>query len=244
MQLVDEPAAENEAAERLAEVRGRIEAACRRSGRRATDVTLVAASKTVSARLLLPFIEAGLACCGENYVQEGLGKQAELGEMAAAAGIAPPVWHLIGALQSNKAKNVVGTFSVIHSVDRLSLAQAIDKVAAGQGIVQPVLLQVNIGDEDSKAGCSVHDLPALAEACQTLANIQVDGLMCLPPYNPEPQAMRPYFESMRLARESLLERGLAGPRWGLSMGMSNDFEVAIEEGATIIRVGTALFGAR
>lgn len=243
MQTRHEPALEKEAVERLAEVRGRIEAACHRSGRSVTDVTLIAATKTVSAERLLPFVKAGLACCGENYVQEGLGKIAELQELAVAASVSAPTWHLIGALQSNKAKNVVGAFGAIHSVDRLSLAQAIDKAAAILNTVQPVLVQVNIGDESSKAGCAVEGLAGLVQECRALSHLRVTGLMCLPPYNPNPEATRPYFESMRLARESLMERGLAAGDWALSMGMSNDFEVAIEEGATLVRVGTALFGA-
>ena len=222
-------------AERLAEICSRIAAACERAGRDVGEVTLVAASKTVAPEQLGPFIEAGLINLGENYVQEGISKIEVL-----KAGV---WWHLIGALQSNKAKQAVAHFDLIHSVDRVSLAQALNRAAGEAGKVQPILLQVNVGDESSKAGCSFEELPQLAQSCAAFTNLEVRGLMCLPPYNEDFEKTRPYFRALREARDRL--QGEFGAHLcQLSMGMSNDFEIAIEEGATLVRVGTALFGDR
>lgn len=225
-------------------IRARIEAACVLAGRNPDDVTLIGASKTVSPERLQPFIKDGLTDLGENYVQEGIAKIGALPEYSGR-------WHFIGALQSNKARDVVRNFDLVHSVDRVSLANALDKAAREQGKIQEVLLQVNIGDETSKAGCSLHDLSTLARHCAGLQNLAVRGLMCLPPYNEDAEQTRPYFQKMREARDELLaEMGDVFAQDGeksaqhLSMGMSNDFEVAIEEGATMVRIGTQLFGAR
>jgi pyridoxal phosphate enzyme (YggS family) len=228
----------------LSELRARIVAACEKVGRDPASVTLIGASKTVPAERLKPFIEAGLADLGENYVQEGLGKIAALPNF-------PGRWHFIGALQSNKARDVVRGFDVVHSVDRVSLANGLDKAAREHGKVQDILLQVNIGDEATKAGCSLNELSSLARHCAGLPNLAVRGLMCLPPYSEDAERARPYFRRMAQARADLVsELGRAGGApdqpgaWHLSMGMSNDFEVAIEEGATMVRIGTQLFGAR
>lgn len=217
-----------------------MESACLRSGRELSSIALIGAAKTVSAELLLEFLHAGLAEVGENYVQEGLAKIDALGNEAGNTR-----WHLIGALQSNKAKQVVGAFSLVHSVDRVSLAQAIDRAAGEIGKVQDVLLQVNLGDEASKAGCKPHDVAMLAEFCTQQSNLRLCGLMCLPPYDADAERTRPYFRQLRVTRDELLQKELLRPETAeLSMGMSDDFEVAIEEGATLVRIGTALFGRR
>ncbi|HVF10549.1 MAG TPA: YggS family pyridoxal phosphate-dependent enzyme [Abditibacteriaceae bacterium] len=222
----------------LLEVRREIAAACRRTGRDPGEVTLIGAAKTVPAARLQLFLDAGLSDLGENYVQEAVPKIDVLGRVAR--------WHCIGALQSNKAVLAVRYFDVIHSVDRLSLAAAIQKAAGTQDKMQEVLLQVNVGDEATKAGCSLDELPHLAAACGGMGNLQVRGLMCLPPYHEDAARTRPYFRQLRAARDALLKDGVldAAIFNHLSMGMSHDFEVAVEEGATMVRIGTRLFGAR
>ena len=221
------------------EIQSRIAATCARCRRETDSVTLLGAAKTVSAARLKAFISAGLTDVGENYVQEGISKKAALQNLDVR-------WHLIGALQSNKAKVAVREFSLIHSVDRVSLAQSLNKAAQEVGKVQEVLLQINIGKEDTKAGCAPENLPELARFCANLENLRVRGLMCLPPYNEDAEATRPYFRQMRLLRDNLKKQTWPGAQEceQLSMGMSDDFEVAIEEGATIIRLGTVLFGRR
>lgn len=222
------------ASARLREVLNRIEAACGRCGRNAGEVTLIGAAKTVPAERIREFLEAGLDHVGENYVQEAKAKQDALSDLT-------PSWHLIGALQSNKARDAVNCFEAIHSVDRASLANALQKEAAAINKVQEVLLQVNLGDEESKAGCSPAELEQLVERCRELPNLAVRGLMCLPPYCEDLEEVRPYFKQLRELRDRWHPAGV-GPE--LSMGMSHDYEVAIEEGATMVRIGTALFGAR
>ncbi len=221
------------------EIERRMRSACVRSGRDADSLTLLGATKTVSAARLRAFIAAGLTDVGENYVQEGIAKKTVLNAL-------PVRWHLIGALQSKKAKIAVREFEVIHSVDRASLAQALNKAAREANKVQDVLLQVNLGDEDSKAGCAPDQLMELAHYCAPLEHLCLGGLMCLPPYDEDPEKTRPYFRQLRELRDELRGQNWRGARdcQELSMGMSDDFEVAIEEGATIIRLGTALFGRR
>lgn len=230
------------------EIQNRIERACERAGRDAREVTLIGASKTVSAARLLEFAASGLQNVGENYVQEALNKQRELQTSSTRYDFK---WHFIGGLQSNKARDVVGKFALIHSVDRLSLAQSLDKEARKIGVVQDVLLQVNIGEENTKSGVAPDDLLQLAREVAILENLRVCGLMCLPPTFENSENVRPLFKKMRelrdemqheMAMESTSSTRCLTPE--LSMGMSGDFEIAIEEGATIVRVGTALFGAR
>lgn len=212
-----------------------IQQSAARAGRDPSEVLLVGASKTVPASKLQTFLEAGLLCCGENYVQEGIAKQKILGAQF------PDVkWHLIGALQSNKARDAVAHFDLIHGVDRASLVDALDKAARRIEKTQKILIQVNLGEEASKAGCSVEELPALVARCRAKEGLELRGLMCLPPFSENPERVRPHFRELRRLREEVLREST----FELSMGMSHDFEVAIEEGATIIRVGTALFGAR
>lgn len=236
----------DEANHMLRDIRERIARACKQAGRAPAEVSLVGAAKTVTVARLRPFVAAGLAEVGENYVQEGVTKIAALGSLASHGAVR---WHLIGALQSNKAADAVAAFDLIHSVDRPALATALNKAAWARDKVQEILLQVNVGSEATKAGCAPADLLALARHCATLPNIATRGLMCLPPYHEDVELIRPYFIQLREMRDALWRAPDAifadcpAPAH-LSMGMSHDFEVAIAEGATLVRVGTALFGTR
>ncbi len=230
---------DDDAKARLEQICARVEKACARAKRDASGVLLIGACKTVPALELKKYLEAGLQHCGENYVQEGIAK----------AGVLRPLfpdvkWHLIGALQSNKAREAVEHFDVIHSVDRTSLVNALDKTSRAQNKVQDILLQVNLGDESSKSGCAVSELSTLFALCEAKENLRVRGLMCLPPFDENPEFRRPYFRQLRRLRDELRDQTNGENALELSMGMSNDFEIAIEEGATMIRVGTSLFGAR
>ncbi|HAD04398.1 MAG: YggS family pyridoxal phosphate enzyme [Desulfuromonadales bacterium GWD2_61_12] len=220
----------------LAAIQTRIAAACARCGRDPATVRLLAVSKTVAVPGVAEAVAAGQQLFGENYVQEFVAKAAQL----------PPTleWHFIGALQSNKVKYLAGKVALIHSVDRLTLAREIDRQWGKLGLCADILLEVNLGDEGSKAGSGAAEVLALATAVARLPHLRLRGLMALPPFLDDPAAVRPYFRRLReLALE--LSRALPGIELPeLSMGMSHDFEVAIEEGATLIRVGTALFGAR
>lgn len=230
-----------DAATALAEIREKIARACERVGRPPEDVTLVGASKTVQVERLRPFYEAGLRDFGENYVQEALGKIQAFENSGLAAN-----WHCIGALQSRKARDVAGKFTLIHSVDRLSLAREIDKAAAKLGKIQEVLLQVNLGGEATKSGVEPADLAELFCACRELPHSRVRGLMSLPPYREIAEETREFHRALRILREELITKNGASPEEFayLSMGMTHDFEIAIEEGATHVRVGTGLFGGR
>jgi pyridoxal phosphate enzyme (YggS family) len=235
------------AAAQLAAIRERMAAACGRAGRNAAAVELVGASKVQPAAKLVPFLAAGLRLLGENRVQEAAAKQRELAELGALA--APPgppvVWHLIGPLQSNKVRQALELFSCLHALDRTSIAAAVDREAARRGIVVTGLLEVNVAGEESKHGFPAAGLAAAVRPLADLANLRIAGLMAIPPQAASPAAARPWFRRLRELRDELGGRaewsGWAG--W-LSMGMSEDFEVAIEEGATHVRIGTALFGRR
>jgi pyridoxal phosphate enzyme (YggS family) len=216
------------ASERLEAVKAWIAKAAALAGRRSGDVTLIAVSKTQPADAILPLIEAGQTVFGENRVQEAQGKWPALREAHPEIEL-----HLIGSLQSNKAEDAVALFDAIHSVDRLSLVEALAKAMDKAGRRPACFLQVNIGDEPQKGGCAVADLPALLEAARASA-LPVAGLMAIPPAGLEPA---PYFALLaKLARRHGLD--------GLSMGMSADYETAVTLGATQVRVGTALFGER
>jgi pyridoxal phosphate enzyme (YggS family) len=227
-------------AERLAALRERIADAARRSGRTADDVTLVGACKTVPAARVIEAVQAGLTHLGENYVQEAAAKISEVN----AALPAPPQWHLIGSLQRNKAKDAVRHFSIVETLDRLSLARELDKRARAAGRSLPVLLQVNLSREEQKSGALEEDLPALLEACAGLEALEVRGLMTVPALDPDPERSRASFAALHELRERLRSQPGGEALAHLSMGMSADFEVAIEEGATLVRVGTAIFGPR
>jgi PLP dependent protein len=227
----------SDVAARLARVRDSIAEACARTGRRPEEVVLVGASKTQPAAVLREAWEAGLAVFGENRVQEALAKSREL-----PAGIE---WHLIGPLQSNKVRAALDLFRVIHSIDRASIAGAVDREARARGLRLPVFLEVNLGGEESKHGFPAEGLAEAVRPLADLEHLQVMGLMAIPPQEDDPEAARPWFRRLRALRDALAGR----PEWagfpgGLSMGMSHDFAVAVEEGATHVRVGTALFGPR
>jgi hypothetical protein len=198
----------------------------------------VAVSKTVPAETVKVAIEAGATILGENYIQECREKFNTLATM-------PVSWHFIGHLQRNKAKYAVRMFDLIHTVDSFALAQEIDKRAAKINKVQPILVQINISQEETKSGVSLEGALALVEQISTLNFVAVKGLMTMPPFFDEPEKARPYFQELRHLRDRIEKLQLSQVAMQeLSMGMTGDFEVAIEEGATLVRVGTAIFGAR
>jgi pyridoxal phosphate enzyme (YggS family) len=220
-------------AERLREVRARIAEACAKAGRSADEVTLVCVSKTQPAAAVREAAEAGASDFGENYAQELVAKAAEC----------PPVnWHFIGRLQRNKAKFVAGKVALVHAVDSVDLAVELGKraAAASPGAVQPILLAVNIAGETTKGGVSAADAPTLAAQLAGVAGVRFDGLMTMPPPDIDPT---PHFVALRELRDRLAGE-LGQPFPVLSMGMSDDYEVAIACGATHVRVGTAIFGPR
>ncbi len=230
-----DPAAEIPA--RLAAVRRRIAAACERSGRRPSEVVLIGASKLQPPSRMLAAWRAGLEVFGENRVQEALAKSRELpGEIE---------WHLIGPLQSNKVKPALDLFRVIHSVDRLKIARALDREARRRGLTLPVFVEVNLGEESTKHGFPPSEIAALVAPLSRLAGLRPVGLMAIPPFEDDPEAARRWFRDLRRLRDQWAEGTPRADFPGhLSMGMSHDFEVAVEEGATHVRVGTALFGPR
>lgn len=218
-------------------IRERVARATERAGRDPDEITVVAVSKTFSAEAIRAAYEAGLREFGENRVQEFEAKRAKVADLADA------MWHFIGHLQGNKARRAVHLFDRIDSVDSLALARRLDQAAAEEGKRLPVLIEVHLGSEATKSGVAEAELAALADDVALLASLQLRGLMTIPPYSEDPELARPYFRKLRELRDNLSERfGWTLP--ALSMGMSHDFEVAIEEGATEIRPGTALFGER
>jgi PLP dependent protein len=224
-------------AENLARVRERIARAAERAGRRADEITIVAVSKTFPAEAIRAAYDAGLRAFGENRVHEFESKQPRLADLADAT------WHLIGHLQSNKARRAATLFDRIDSVDRAALAQKLDSSATAEEKRLQVLIEVHVGGESSKSGIAEKELPALAESLSLMPRIELLGLMAIPPYSDDPERVRPYLKKLRELHEDLSNR-LKQFLPVLSMGMSHDFEIAIEEGATEIRVGTALFGKR
>jgi PLP dependent protein len=226
-------------AERVAVVRERIARAVAQAGRKDGEVTLVAVSKTHPPDRVREAFAAGLRDFGENKVQEAEGKIAALGDLAAGGAR----WHMVGHLQANKARKAVTLFDCFHSVDDARLARRLEHAAAEQRRQVRVLVQVDVAGEEGKFGLDeAHLFPAL-EAMRGLKSVRVEGLMGFPPYDDDPERTRPYFRRLREVRDAALARGLLLGR-ELSMGMSHDLEVAIEEGATLVRVGTALFGER
>jgi len=223
-------------ADNLAAVRRRMDEAARRAGRDPAGVRLVTVSKTVPVEGIAEAALAGVRLFGENRVQEAVEKIDAL----AGKGLS---WHFIGHLQKNKVKYVIGRFELIHSVDGVVLAERISSLSRERQVVTPILIQVNVSGEAAKSGVAPGDLGKVLEAAAGFPGVRVEGLMTIPPYDPDPEASRPWFRRLReLAREF---DGVGGVSLGeLSMGMSGDFEVAIEEGATLIRVGTAIFGER
>jgi pyridoxal phosphate enzyme (YggS family) len=219
----------------LSKVREKIEQAAAKVGRDQQGITLLAVTKTVAIEQIQEAIAAGVTIFGENYVQEARKKIEALGQ----AGIQ---WHLIGHLQTNKAKYAVRLFDLIHSVDSLTVALELDKRAAAAGKRVDCLIEVNLAGEGSKSGIKKERTAELVRELGKLNNISVKGLMTIPPYAEDPEAARPYFIALRRLREEIEAMGIPLPE--LSMGMSSDFEVAIEEGATIVRIGRAIFGER
>jgi PLP dependent protein len=214
----------------LANVRQRIEAAADGAGRDPGEVKLVAVTKTHPSALILEAIGAGQTVFGENKVQEAGSKIADVG---------PAEWHLIGHLQSNKARKAVQLFDVIQSLDSIELAERLERICEEEnGGTLSVLVQVDLAGEEARSGIAERDLSSLVDYLKTCKYLKFNGLMVLPPYFDDPERTRPYFQRLRALRNEV------SPGGELSMGMSHDFEVAIEEGATIVRVGTAIFGER
>jgi pyridoxal phosphate enzyme (YggS family) len=227
-------------ADNLKDVLGRIEEAAESAGRRPSDVRLVAVSKTKPAQAVLEALEAGQTIFGENYIQESQVKIPQVGPHIETA----PFWHMIGNLQSNKAKLAVQLFDVVQTVDRVKIAKALSRHAEEQGKTLGVLLQVNVGQEPQKSGCSEEDAPAMAQAVAGLPGLKLMGLMTMPPFFDDPERARPHFALLRELAQRMAADLPDGSMDELSMGMSGDFEAAIAEGATLVRVGTAIFGGR
>lgn len=239
----------------LESVRTRIEIAAARAGRSPDSVTLVAVTKTVPPEVVQAAYELGVRTFGENRVQEARDKLAAIGSSPAFSeglrerassgpGHGDVRWHMVGHLQRNKAHLAITLFDVIESVDSLALAETINRLALNTGIVVPVLLQVNVSQEPTKHGFSVAELWAAIESILGLPALSVRGLMTIAPIAPDPERVRPVFRATRLLRDELQHRFPGASLPELSMGMTDDFEVAIEEGATMVRIGRAIFGPR
>lgn len=224
-------------ADNIATIKQRMLAAAARSGRNPESIRLMAVSKTVGPERIRQAIDAGMTLFGENYVQEAREKIPAVGH-----GVE---WHMIGHLQTNKAKYVVHLFDWIHSVDRLELADELNKRAGQRSRKLNVLIEVNVSGEESKNGAEPSQVPELVRQVSVLPNLSIQGLMTMPPYSDNPENSRPYFIALRKLRDEIASAGIPGVAMNeLSMGMTDDFEVAIEEGATIVRVGRAIFGER
>jgi len=219
------------------QIKQRVAAAALRAGRNPADVTIIAVSKTRTVEEIRQVLAAGLTHLGENRVQELKEKWPAIGGSA--------TWHLIGSLQTNKAKPALDMADLIHSLDRVSLADELNRLAGRRGVPCKALVEVNVSGEESKHGVSPGDLPLLLRTISDGGHVLVQGFMTMAPLDAEPEAARPHFQRLRRLAEEVRELNL--PRIHmehLSMGMSGDFEVAVEEGATLVRIGTAIFGAR
>jgi hypothetical protein len=221
----------------LKTVLDRINYSALNAGRDPASVRLVAVSKTKAAPLVNEAARCGQRLFGENYVQELVAKSKDVAE--------PVEWHFIGHLQSNKVRQIAGLVAMVHSVDRLSLAEEIDRQWGKLGLACDILIEVNIAGEETKSGTTAAELLDLVRRISLLSNIRIRGLMTMPPFFDDPEAARPYFRELRRIAGEIAAEGIPGVDMReLSMGMSGDFEAAIEEGATIVRVGTAIFGDR
>jgi pyridoxal phosphate enzyme (YggS family) len=220
--------------ENLLRVMEKIEEAARKIGRDPNEIKLVAVSKTVEVARIMEAIEAGVSILGENYVQEAQKKIEEIGR--------PVSWHFIGHLQTNKAKYAIRLFDMIHSLDSVPLAEELNRRAEQADRVMEVMIEVNLSKEATKFGTDEEVVVNLAKRIQNLNHLSLEGLMTMPPYFDSPELSRPYYIALRELKEKMVKEGV--PMKDLSMGMSNDFEIAIEEGATYVRVGTAIFGPR
>jgi len=221
-------------ADRWRAVRATVDRACAAAGRDPAEVTIVAVGKRHPAASIDEVAAAGAVDVGENYAQELVAKQ--------AAVTAPVRWHFIGRLQRNKAKLVAGKVALIHAVDSVELAVELGKRAAALGVVQPILAAINVGGEAQKTGVAPADAAGLVAALRAVNGVRLDGLMTMPPPADDAETVRPAFRALRALRDGLATP--ASPLAVLSMGMSDDFEVAIAEGATMVRIGTAIFGPR
>ena len=226
-------------ADRVAAVRERIARAAARASREAEAVTLVAVSKTQGPDAVREAFAAGVRCFGENRVQEAEAKASALADLR----VEGLLWHLVGHLQVNKAKKAAPLFDLIHSVDSVELGRKLASLLAPGGRELRALVQVDLAGEETKFGVPEADLLDVLESLRGLAGLRLEGLMLIPPLFEEPEQARPFFRRLRLLRDEALQKGLLATG-SLSMGMSHDFEIAIEEGATLVRVGTAIFGER
>ena len=218
-------------------VRERIAEAAGRSRRDPGSVRLMAVTKTVDDDRILAALRCGVEIIGENYVQEARRKIEAMGRKAE--------WHLIGHLQTNKAKYAVHLFDMIHSLDRLELAVELDRRARAAGRVIPVLIEVNVSGEATKSGVPLDSAPDLIRAAAPMANLSIRGLMTMPPWSDDPEESRPYFRALRALRDRIVAESIPGVEMReLSMGMTDDYAVAVEEGATIVRIGRGIFGER
>jgi pyridoxal phosphate enzyme (YggS family) len=223
---------------RLKRIKERIKETADACKRPVASIRLVAVSKTMPAEVVREAIEAGVTDLGENYIQEAK-------EKVNALATYPATWHFIGHLQSNKAKYAVRLFDLIHSVDSSKLVKELDKYAKKNDKIQPILIQVNVAREDSKSGVYVEETVQLLRGVSRLENISVKGLMTMPPYFNAPEKVRPFFAALRELRDQIKKEAIPNISLDeLSMGMTGDFEAAIEEGATMVRIGTAIFGDR
>jgi len=223
----------------LESVRRKIAAVELATGRHSGSVRLVAVSKTHPAEEVKAAFDAGQKVFGENYATEMVEKQKALADLGVS-----PTFHFIGRIQSNKIRLLVGRTELIHSVDRVKLVRMISDAAAALGIVQPIMLEAHLSEEESKGGATPADLPALVEAALAAPAVSLSGLMTMPPYFEDPEMARPIFSRLRQLMAELASSYALPGFTELSMGMSNDFEVAIQEGATLVRIGTAIFGPR
>jgi len=222
----------------LKKIHDDIRAAAQKSGQDASRVTLIAVSKKKPPEMIQQAIDAGQKDFGENYIQEAMEKIDLLGRKSAT-------WHFIGHLQSNKAKFAVKYFDLIHTVDKVKLAKEINRQAQKIGKMQEILLQVNISQETTKSGAKENEIVAIAKQVYRFDNLHISGLMCMPPFFDDPEDARIYFKRLKQISKDIEALNLPNTSMThLSMGMSNDFSVAVEEGATLVRVGTAIFGAR
>lgn len=227
----------SDVSENIKHVREVIAEAALKSGRDPSDVRLMAVTKTVDDERILEAIRAGVDIIGENYVQEGKRKIEKLGKDVA--------WHLVGYLQSNKAKYVVKLFDMIHSVDRISLARELDRRSGNAGLVTKILIEVNLSGEETKSGVQKGEAVALIREAAVLDHLSIHGLMTMPPWFDDPEDARPYFAALRELRDRVKEEKIGNIRMDeLSMGMTGDYRVAVEEGATIVRIGRGIFGER
>ena len=227
----------SEVRDNILRIRERIAAAAARAGRDPSAVRLMGVTKTVGDDRILQAIEAGIDIIGENYVQEARRKIELMGKKAE--------WHFIGHLQTNKAKYAVRLFDMIHSVNRMSLAEELNRRAGAAGVVCRVLIEVNLGGEESKSGAPPDEAPGLIRAVGQMANLSIQGLMTMAPWYDDPERARPCFAGLREIRGRIAAENIPNVTMReLSMGMTDDFEVAVEEGSTIVRIGRAIFGER